>query len=174
MKKILFLIHTLILTFTFIGSAHANDPSYIDFTKVLNTSSAGKSAQESLKKKITTTAAKFKKSEDDLRKEETKLLAQKKLITSEEYKKKVEKLRKKVTDHQKEKQNFYNQIAKSRKDAKQKLLDTLNPIIKEYMEKNKIRIVLDKKSILLGDKNLDITDPIILSLDKKLKTLPIK
>ena len=42
------------------------------------------------------------------------------------------------------------------------------------MEKNKIRIVLDKKSILLGDKNLDITDPIILSLDKKLKTLPIK
>ncbi len=174
MKKILFFIHAFILTFSLIGVSHANDASYIDFSKVLNTSNAGKSAQDSLKKKMTASSTKFIKKEEDLRKEETKLLAQKKLITSEEYKKKVEALRKKVTDHQKEKQNFYNQIAKSRKVARQKLLDTLNPIIKEYMEKNKIRIVLDKKSILLGDKNLDITDPIIESLNKKLKTLPIK
>ena len=38
---------------------------------------------------------------------------------------------------------------------------TSNPIIKKYMEENKIRIVLDKSSILLGDSTLDITDPVI-------------
>ena len=42
------------------------------------------------------------------------------------------------------------------------------------MEKNKIRIVLDKKSILLGDVKLDITDEIIKLLDKKLKSIKLK
>ena len=41
------------------------------------------------------------------------------------------------------------------------------------MEKNKIRIVLDKKSILLGDIKLDITDEIIKLLDKKLKSIKL-
>ena len=46
--------------------------------------------------------------------------------------------------------------------------------MKEYMEKNKIRIVLDKKSILLGDIKLDITEEIIKLLDKKLKSIKLK
>ena len=42
------------------------------------------------------------------------------------------------------------------------------------MEKNNIRIVLDKKSILLGDKKLDLTEEIIKLLDKKLKSIKLK
>ena len=39
------------------------------------------------------------------------------------------------------------------------------------MEDNKIRIVIDKKSILLGDTNLEITDQIISILNKELSSL---
>ena len=42
------------------------------------------------------------------------------------------------------------------------------------MEKNKIRLVLDKKSILLGDTNLEITTQIIDILNKKVKSLNLK
>ena len=43
----------LILSFIFlITNLNADTPHFIDFTKVLNESSAGKKAQESLKKKI--------------------------------------------------------------------------------------------------------------------------
>ena len=50
----------------------------------------------------------------------------------------------------------------------------MNPIIKEYMKVNKIRLVLDKKAILMGDTNLEITSQIIDILNKKVTTLNLK
>ena len=41
------------------------------------------------------------------------------------------------------------------------------------MEDNKIRLVLNKNSIVLGDNNLDITPNIIVILNKELKSLKI-
>ena len=42
------------------------------------------------------------------------------------------------------------------------------------MEENKIRIVLDKKSILLADQKLEITSQIIEILNKELKSIKLK
>ena len=95
------------------------------------------------------------------------------MITNDEFKKKVENLRKKVAELQKKKQDTFNGISKSRNDAKQQLLKAVNPIIKKYMEDNKIKLVLDKAAILLGDKNLEITSQIIEELNKELKSLKI-
>ena len=39
------------------------------------------------------------------------------------------------------------------------------------MQEKNIKIVLDKKSILLGDENLDITKEIMVLLNKKLKSI---
>ena len=36
-----------------------------------------------------------------------------------------------------------------------------SPILTDYMKEKKIRMVLDKKSLLIGDENLDITQDII-------------
>ena len=70
----------LILSFIFlITNLNADTPHFIDFTKVLNESSAGKKAQESLKKKFKSESERFKKIEEDLKKEETQLISKKKL-----------------------------------------------------------------------------------------------
>ena len=39
------------------------------------------------------------------------------------------------------------------------------------MEDNKIRIILDKKSVIMGDTKLEITDQIINILNKELTSL---
>ena len=62
-------------------------------------------------------------------------------------------------------------MAQQRSKARKELLKNLNPIIAEYMEKKKIRMVVDKKSLLLADENLDITKDIISILNKKLKSI---
>ena len=85
----------------------------------------------------------------------------------------MKELRKKVSDLQSDKRKSINDIAKSRSQAKKQLLKALNPIIKKYMEDNKIRLVLDKKSILLGDQNLEITKQIIEILNKEVKSLKL-
>ena len=42
------------------------------------------------------------------------------------------------------------------------------------MKDKKIRMVLDKKSLLLADENLDITGEIMNELNKKLKSISLK
>jgi Skp family chaperone for outer membrane proteins len=74
---------------------------------------------------------------------------------------------------QKNKQSAYNNLAKSRDDAKKTLIKAVKPIIKKYMEENNIRLVLDKKSVILGDTTLEITDQIITILNKKLPSIKI-
>ena len=139
MKKILVIFLFLTLTFT-ANIVKADIPHFIDFSKVLN-QSTGKKAQDFLKKKFASEKNRFKKTEESLKKEETQLISQKKIITSEEYSKKVEALRKKVSNLQNEKRKSINDIAKLRSQAKNQLLKALNPIIKKYMEDNKIRLV---------------------------------
>jgi len=41
------------------------------------------------------------------------------------------------------------------------------------MEDNNIRLIVDKKSVILGDKTLEITDQIIVILNKELPSLKI-
>ena len=96
------------------------------------------------------------------------------MISGEEYKKKVKVLRARAAKMQKDRQTELSKIAKTRDDAKVQLLKKLNPIISNYMKEKKIRIVLDKKAVLLGDVNLDITSTIIKLLNKDLKSLNIK
>ena len=52
-------------------------------------------------------------------------------------------------------------------------MKNLNPIIKEYMKEKNIRMVVDKKSLLLADENLNITSEIMDLLNKKLKSIKL-
>ena len=97
-----------------------------------------------------------------------------KLISGEEYQKKVKALRGRAAKMQRERQQSLLKITKLRDKAKQDLLTKLNPIISSYMKEKKIRLVIDKKAVLLGDVSLDITPKIIELLNKDLKTLNIK
>ena len=94
-------------------------------------------------------------------------------MSADDYKKRVTDLRLKVSNLQKERSNLISEVGKQRAKARQELLKNLNPIIAEYMEKNKIRMVIDKKSILLADDTLDITKEIVKLLNNKLKSIKL-
>ena len=174
MKKIInkFFITLFLFSFYF-ASSFAERVHFIDFVKVLNKSKAGSTAQEKLKTKFQTETKKFKELEENIRKTEKEIISQKKLITNEEYQKKIGALRKRISDLQKNKTASFSNIAKSRNNAKKALLEAVNPIMKKYMEDNKIQLVLDKSGVLMGDQNLEITDQIIAILNKELSSLKV-
>ena len=169
MKK-LYIILFLIFSQTYLN---ADMPHYLDFKFILNESNAGKKAQNSLKSKLEKGIKSVKAKEKSIQEEEKKVIQQKKLIKPEEYKKKVDELRKKVSNLQKERNNLLENVAKQRAKARTELLKNLNPIISEYMKEKKIRMVVDKKSLLLADQNLDITNDIMDLLNKKLKSIKL-
>lgn len=162
----------LILIFS-LNKLYAETPYFVDFKYILNESNAGKKAQNALKSKLNNGLKGLKDKETKIQDEEKKIIQQKKLISPEEYKKKVSELRKKVSSLQTERNNLLENISKERTKARNELLKNLNPILSEYMKKNQIRIILDKKSILLADENLNITDEIISLLNAKLKSIKI-
>ena len=166
---------SLIIFFLLIFNSNviADIPHYLDFKYILNESVAGKKAQNALKNKLDKGFKSIKNKEKKIQEEEKKIIEQKKLIKPEEYKSKVENLRKSVSSLQKERNKLLQDVADQRSKARGTLLKNLNPIIKEYMQEKKIRMVVDKKSLLLADENLDITEEIMKLLNKKLKSIKL-
>ena len=170
MKKILIIFFIL---FFVPKSLYADSLYFIDFKYILNESNAGKKAQNFLKSKLENGIKKLKDKELNIQEEEKKVIQQKKIVSAEEYKKKVTGLRNKVSALQKERSTLLNDVSKLRLKAKNELLRNLNPILETYMKEKKIRIVLDKKSILLADENLNITKDIMKILNQKLKSIKL-
>jgi outer membrane protein len=169
-KKFFFSIIVLL----FLPNALMADlPKYLDFKFVLNESEAGKKAQAQLKKKLDNGVKDLSKQEKTIQEEEKKIIQQKKILSPEDYKKKVTELRKKVSNLQKKRSKLLNTVANQRSKARSELLKNLNPVVKEYMVEKNIRMVLDKKGVILADEKLDITNDIITKLNAKIKTLKL-
>ena len=151
----------------------ADTPYFLDFKYVLNNSDAGKNAQTFLQNKLSKGLENLKKKEKSIQESEKKIIQQKKILSAEDYKNKVKELRSNVSSLQKERNNLLESVAKQRTYARNELLKALNPIIKDYMNEKKIRMVVDKKSLLLADENLDITKEITAKLNKKLKSIKL-
>ena len=165
----------LILIFFFASQVASSSevPYFLDFKYILNESDAGKKAQIYLKDKLEKGIKNLNTEEKKIQEEEKKIIQQKKIISSEEYKKKVSELRLKVSKLQRQRDQLLTSVSKERKKARDILLKNLNPIIKEYMVEKKIRMVIDKKSLLLADEKLNITNDIMKIINQKLKSIKL-
>ncbi len=149
----------------------ASDIYFIDYSKVMNESKAGKKAQDYLKNLLKNSNKKFNDTAKKLKDEENKIISQKNALSKEEYKKKADALRKQVFDLNKQREKSIKEIAKKRKKAGDEMLKNLNPLLGKYMQENNIPVVIDKKNVLMGDKKFEITSQIIEILNKELKSI---
>ena len=147
---------------------------YLDMKFVLNNSKAGKDAQDYLQGVLKKSQDKFNKIESGLKKEEQDLISKKNSLSKDDYKTKSDALRKKVIDYQKERKNTVDSLTKKRATARKQLLDTLNPIINTYVDENGVSLVIDKKDVVVGKADLDITNIIVEKLNSKLPSLNLK
>ena len=74
---------------------------------------------------------------------------------------------------QKERNKLLNDVSKQRTKARNELLKNLNPIIRNYMKQKQIRMVIDKKNLLVAEDSLDITKDIMALLNNKLKSIKL-
>ena len=172
-----YLVKIFVVTFFILISTYAFAEQkivYIDMKYVLNNSKAGKGAQDYLAKTFKDNQKKFSNQEKELKAEESDLLGKKNILSKEEYTKKADSLRKKVIDYQSSRRAALDKIAKQRVDARADLLNQINPILESYSKENSITLIIDKKNLIMGDSDLDITNIIIDELNKKLPSLNLK
>ncbi len=167
--KIIFFF--FILIFPLKNKLLASDIYFIDYSKVMNESVAGKKAQNYLQNLLKNSNKRFNETAKKLKSEENKIISQKNVLSKEEYKKKADSLRKKVFDLNKEREKSIREVATKRKKAGDEMLKNLNPILGKYMKENSIAVVIDKKNVLMGDKKFEITAQIIEILNKEFKSI---
>ena len=147
--------------------------SYVDMDLLMNSSEPGKSITSQLTAIHKKTTSEFKKIEEELKKEETDLIKQKNVISNEEFEKKLSLLRNKASDYQKQRKKFNDSINKKRLDATSELVSLIQPILAEYANNNSISIIFQKKNIIIGKTELDITEDILKILNENHKKIAI-
>ena len=170
-KKSIILIVLLTFILPIEKRLFASDVYFIDYSKVMNESTAGKKAQDYLKNLLNSSNKKFNDTAKKLKDEENKIIGQKNALSKEEYKKKADALRKKVFELNKEREKSIREVATKRKKAGDEMLKNLNPLLGKYMKENNIAVVIDKKNVLMGDKKFEITSQIIEILNKEFKSI---
>ena len=146
---------------------------YLDVEKIMQESSPGKSISAQLKKKREKSISQLQKKEKDIVEKEKKLISQKNVLSKEEFQGKIKELRNDISDFQKARNKTSNEITKSRIKATKKLLAKLTPILEEYSKKNAIRIIVQKKHIVMGKKEDDITKDILELVNQRVKSIKI-
>ena len=171
-----YIVRFFVITFLLFGFKYSYAEShiaYIDMDIVLNGSIAGKMATKKLTQKHKENIEYFKSTEENLRKEEEDLLSKKNIIKKEEYDEKINVLRKKLQLYQKERKIKLDGLTQKRTEARKVILDAVQPILADYIEENQISLVIDKKNIIIGKRDLEITDAIIDELNKKLPSIKL-
>ena len=144
---------------------------YINMEKIMKESKAGKGIIKKINKSNEANISKFKKIEDDLKEQEKKLIAKKNVISEEEFKSKIEELRKKISEYRTKRQNIIQESTKKRVRVSAVFSHKVKPILGDYAAKNNISIIVQKKNIIMGKKELDITDDILKIVDEKIPSI---
>ncbi len=166
-----FIIFFLILNFN--PALSQNKIAYLDMQKVLNQSKAGISFNKKLTKMHKENIDNFKKIEIELKKQEQDIISKKNILEKDELEKKLNKLRKKSNDYRVERKKKIDSLSKKRIEVTNDILKQLQPILTEYSDSESISLIVDKKSIVIGKTELDITDKIIELLNAKIKSVDL-
>ncbi len=168
MKKIIIFIFFLN---SFFQTSLRAEIVYIDINFILNTSEVGKYLNNHLQEINNKNMTIYKKKEIDLIDKEKNLIAKQNILEKSEFKKKLNNLSNEVQKYRSDRKKYLEEINQIKIKNTQKILNILNPIITEYVENNSITLVIPKKNIIVGKKNLDITEKIIILLNDKVKSI---
>ena len=158
-KKILFLI--IFYNLFFLNVNAESKIVFLDIDYVINNTSIGKKVLNDLNKLNENNVKILKKKESELKEIENTINSKKNLISEEEYNKEIINLSKKIKEFKDEKKKMVNDCTKKKDSAFLDLLSKIDPLIKKLMSENKIDVVLDKKNIIIGSNNSDVTQDLI-------------
>ena len=83
-------------------------------------------------------------------------------------------LRNKVKEYRQNRKKTFDEITNERLSLSRIFIDLINPIIADFSKKNSISLVIQKKNILIGKTELDITEEILSIVNKNITKINLK
>ena len=140
---------------------------FVDMDRLVSVSKPGSSIFKQLKDINNKNLNFLKNEEKKFKEQEKKLIAQKNIITEDDFTNKVEKLKSEINDYNLDRKKMIEEFNKLKVENTNNLLKQINPILTKYSKENEISIILQKKDLIIGKTELDITDEIIKIINLK-------
>ena len=164
--KYLFIIFFFLV---FSNYSFSQNIAYANLDLVIKTSKVGKDIATLFSEKNKNLIDKLKKEEKKIREKEKSLLSQKNILQAEEYSKKIKIIREEIKVFNDNNQKKIKQINDEREKVLKSFLVEINKVLKEFAEKNNIDIILSSNQMLIGKSNLDVTNDLLETVNKKIK-----
>ena len=147
---------------------------FVDMDKLVSVSKPGSSIFNQLKDINKKNLDFLKEEEKKLKEKEKKLIAQKNIITEAVFTNKVNKLKSEINIYNQDKNKMIEEFNKLKVENTNNLLKKIKPILTKYSTENEISIILQKKNLIIGKAELDITEAIIAIINDEIKEFKIK
>jgi outer membrane protein len=172
MKKvvIIFFIYFFQINFVIANTSIA----FIDMDKVISLSKPGSSIMSQLNTLSSQNSKKFESEAKKIKEQETKLISQKKILSEVDFQSNINKLKLEIKNYNDNRDKINNDFNKLRIDSTNKLLKLINPILVSYSNDKSISLILKKRDLVIGKTELDITDEIILIINKDINQFKIQ
>ena len=151
------------------NNAYANSIVYLDLQFIIDNSELGQKYKKEILSNQTKIKSDLKNKQNLIKEKENELNSQKNVLKKDEFNNKLKKLDDLLTDYREFKKKHSKIIIDKKKKYSDEILKILNPILTSYVEKNNIKIVIEKKNVLVGIKTLDITTDMLKILNEKTK-----
>jgi len=147
---------------------------FVNIDYIVNNSIAGNELKNKISSLINNQNEKFIKIENEFKNKEKNLINQKNILEQKVFNEELNKLKQSIKDYSSEKKNTIDKINQENKTGLSILNYEINTILSEYSLENNIDIILNKNTVILGKKELDITNEILTRLNKKIKKINYK
>jgi len=137
----------------------------IDTQKIMRESKAAKKARTIFLKDLEAKRAVHQAKQQEVRAMDQELKSEGKKMSPSVRKEKGEKLAKEVKELKRLKSDLEEELKKQNLDLTRRLLQEIREIVKEYSKKEKYTIILERRSVVDADEDIDITDKIIRLYD---------
>jgi len=167
-----YLIKIIIIFFTLSNVSYAADKiAFVDIDFIINDSELGKKLNKNFNENIKKEDGRLKKKEEDLKSQEKKILNQKNVLSEDELNKLLIELRKEITNFKNERISINKKLRDQKIKETNSLLSSLNNILANYAEENSISLIIQKKNIVIGKSELDITKDVLNIFNSEVKSI---
>jgi len=159
----------LFIFFNFSYSVADTKIAYIDLDNIFQKSNHGKKIISKLNEINNKNISNIKVKENEIIELDKEVKIKKNLITENDLNLMISDLNNKVSDLKIYRDNLIKNYEESKNNEIKEFFNRINPILQDYMRKNSIDFILDKKNIFIATKNNDITDIILELINNNIK-----
>ena len=144
--------------------------AFLDLDYVLNNSNLGKKIYNDLESINNKNLSELKQEEKIIIEKKDTINKTKNITSKEKLEDDIEKFNQEVDNYKQKKNKLMSEFQKIKKTKLDNFLKVVSPLIQDYMVKNSIDILFDKKNIFIGKDSKDITNDIIEIINIKFES----